>query len=78
VGEIRQRLDAIDGPLLVGLERREHEPAVVLAHPPRDLAVSAQDHLLVLTTPEQARRMVDRYHTVECAAGPAGNPAPTP
>jgi voltage-gated potassium channel len=58
--QIRQRLLEIDGPLLIAVALRRGDGFEVLPHPASDLTVGAEDHLLVLSSREQASRMVER------------------
>ncbi len=60
VQEVRHRLLAVDGPLLVAVAVDRDGRYQVLPHPRADLCLGADDYLLVLSSQEQARRMVEQ------------------
>lgn len=61
VGEIRRGLEEVEGPLLVGVAQRSASGRNLVPHPPRTLAVTADDQIIVLTTEEEAARMCKRF-----------------
>jgi len=61
VSEIRQELDAIDGPLLVAVARKEAAEHKLLNNPPRTLKIEADDYLIVLSNQQQSERFSEKY-----------------
>jgi voltage-gated potassium channel len=62
VAEARQKLEEIDGPLLVAVAQRQNGDYQVVSHPRRDLKLGAEDHLIVLTDDDQAARVAQKFH----------------
>ncbi len=61
VGEVRGELEAIDGPLLVALGRKQGEQFEILSNPKRSEKILADDYLIVLTNDEQAKHLQEKY-----------------
>ncbi len=62
VGQIRDLLNDLDGPLLVAVAKREGNGFKVLPNPAKDLRVEAADEILVIANEEQAHRLEHRFH----------------
>lgn len=60
VGEVRSKLEELDGPLLVALSRRAGETFELASNPPRATKVRDDDQLIVLGTLEQHARLAQR------------------
>jgi voltage-gated potassium channel len=61
VGEIRETLAQLDGPLLVAVARKDGASYKVKPNPARDVRVEAGDHLIVISDEGQAGRLEERF-----------------
>jgi voltage-gated potassium channel len=61
VADVRKHLDEIDGPLLVAVAQRHNGEFRLLAHPPRDVKLTSDDHIIVVTDDEQAARLQAKH-----------------
>ena len=65
VGEVREKLFEIDGPLLIAVAHAEAEGHRVFAHPEKSRQLGVNDHLIVLATRAQSERLSARYKSVQ-------------
>jgi voltage-gated potassium channel len=61
IDEVRRRLEDVDGPLLVGLVQRTADGRQLVPHPRRDVKLTAEDQIIVLTAEEEAARMCESF-----------------
>ncbi len=61
VREVRAALEALDGPLLVGVARWVDGAYHIEPHPPRDLVLGARDQVVVLANREESARFAEAY-----------------
>jgi len=61
VRDVRAALEALEGPLLVGVARWVDGAFRVEPHPPRDLVLEARDQILVLANHEESARLHKAY-----------------
>jgi voltage-gated potassium channel len=61
VGQIRDVLNELDGPLLVAVAKKEGNGFAVLPNPKKDLRVEAHDEFIVISNPEQQGRLEHKY-----------------
>lgn len=61
VGEIRSEMEAIDGPLLVAIGRKDGDQYEILSNPPRAEKLRDTDYLIVLTNETQAKAFAAKY-----------------
>jgi voltage-gated potassium channel len=66
VSDVRKKLAAIDGPLLVAIAKpTDGKHFKIIPHPRRDLPVATADHLIVVARDEEAERLVHTYKIVQ-------------
>jgi voltage-gated potassium channel len=60
VGEVRTELNALDGPLLVALARKNGDGYKLMPNPSRDTRIEAADQMIVITDEKQSARLAAR------------------
>jgi voltage-gated potassium channel len=61
IGDVRTKMQELDGPLLVGIAKADGGGYRIVANPRGDTRVEAGDHLIVLSSGDQASRFETRY-----------------
>jgi len=60
--DVRDKLHAVAGPLLIAVAKLAGDRYDLLPHPSPELHVDESDQLIVLGNRDQAQRLVERYH----------------
>jgi voltage-gated potassium channel len=61
VAEVRTELNAIDGPLLVAVAKREGGSYKVMPHPSGSVRVEREDEIILMSDEEQAEKLAKKY-----------------
>jgi voltage-gated potassium channel len=61
VGELRDLLNGLDGPLLVAVGKKDGNGFRVVPNPKKDMSITAEDQIIVISDDEQAEHLESKY-----------------